>query len=60
MAVGESETIRRGFLAIVTLPPAVTIVTGNDAGAAPPAPAETNRANTAIAAPAAKNDERST
>jgi hypothetical protein len=33
VAVGESETIRRGFVRTVTLPWPVTIVTGNAVGA---------------------------
>jgi len=31
VAVGESETMRRGFLGTVTFPFEATIVTGNDA-----------------------------
>ena len=66
VAVGESDTMRRGFLAIVTFPSGVVIVTGKAdcAGSAPaelaPAAPATNTTSAATNETAATSDERST
>jgi hypothetical protein len=61
VAVGDSETMRRGFFVIVTSPAGVTIVTGNAAEAVlPPAAPDAKTASTAATAPATRTEERST